>query len=89
MNRFITFLDNFLRGKSYFGDFIKTLIIGFLFYIAGFILIILKMLIFTSIANTQGVAILYYMILMPIVLLPIMMIYFLLLVLLRYFLSQK
>ena len=89
MNRFITFLDNFLRGKSYFGDFIKTLIIGFLFYVAGFILIILKILIFTSIANTQGIAILYYMILMPIVLLPIMMIYFLLLVLLRYFLSQK
>ena len=87
MYRFITFLDNFLRGKSYFGDFIKTLIIGFLFYVAGFILIILKILIFTSVSNTQGIAILYYLILMPIVLLPVMVIYFLLLVLLRYFLS--
>ena len=46
----ITFLDNFLRGKNYFGDFIKTLIIGFLFYVVGFILIILKILIFTSIS---------------------------------------
>ena len=87
MHRYITFLDNLLRGKNYFGDFIKTLIIGFLFYVAGFILIILKILIFTSIPNTQGIAILYYVILMPIVLLPVMVIYFLLLVLLRYFLS--
>ena len=87
MYRLIKFLDNFLRGKSYSGDFIKTLIIGFLFYVAGFILIILKILIFTSIANTQGIVILYYLILMPIVLLPVMVIYFLLLVLLRYFLS--
>ena len=87
MYRFIKFLDNFLRGKSYFGDFLKTLIIGFLFYLVGFILIILKILIFTSISNTQGIAILYYVILMPIVLLPVMVIYFILLVLLRYFLS--
>ena len=87
MYRLITFLDNLLRGKNYFGDFIKTLIIGFLFYVAGFILIILKILIFTSIPNTQGIAILYYVILMPVVLLPIMVIYFLLLALLRYFLS--
>ena len=87
MYRFIKFLDNFLRGKSYFGDFLKTLIIGFLFYLVGFILIILKILISTSIPNTQGIAILYYVILMPVVLLPIMVIYFLLLALLRYFLS--
>lgn len=87
MYRLITFLDNLLRGKNYFGDFIKTLIIGFLFYVVGFILIILKILIFTSISNTQGITILYYVILMPIVLLPVMVIYFLLLVLLRYFLS--
>ena len=87
MYRFIKFLDNFLRGKSYFGDFLKTLIIGFLFYLVGFILIILKILMFTSIPNTQGIAILYYVILMPVVLLPIMVIYFLLLALLRYFLS--
>ena len=88
MYRLITFLDNFLRGKNYFGDFIKTLIIGFLFYVVGFILIILKILIFTSVSNTQRyIAILYYVILMPIVLLPVMVIYFLLLVLLRYFLS--
>ena len=89
MYRLITFLDNFLRGKNYFGDFIKTLIIGFLFYVAGFILIILKILIFTSIANTQSIVILYYLILMPIVLLPMMVLYFILLVLLRYFLSKK
>ena len=87
MYRFIKFLDNFLRGKSYFGDFLKTLIIGFLFYLVGFILIILKILMFTSIPNMQGIAILYYVILMPVVLLPIMVIYFLLLALLRYFLS--
>ena len=89
MHRFITFLDKLLRGKNYFGDFIKTLIIGFLFYVAGFILIILKILIFTSIANTQSIVILYYLILMPIVLLPMMVLYFILLVVLRYFLSQK
>ena len=89
MHPFVTFLDNFFRGKSYFGDFIKTLIIGFLFYVAGFILIILKMLIFTSIANTKGIAILYYITLMPIVLLPIMVIYSILLVLLIYFLSRE
>ena len=89
MYRIITYLDNLLRGKNYFGDFIKTLIIGFLFYVAGFILITLKILIFTSIDDTQGIAILYYLILMPIVLLPMMVLYFLLLVLLRYFLSQK
>ena len=89
MYRIITYLDNFLRGKNYFGDFTKTLIIGFLFYVAGFILITLKILIFTSIDDTQGIAILYYLILMPIVLLPMMVLYFLLLVLLRYFLSQK
>ena len=89
MYRLITFLDNLLRGKNYFGDFIKTLIIGFLFYIVGFIFIIFKILIFTSVSNTQGIAILYYVILMPIVLLPVMVIYFLLLVLLRYFLSKK
>ena len=89
MYRLIKFLDNFLRGKSYSGDFIKTLIIGFLFYVAGFILIIVKILIFTSIANTQGIVILYYLILMPIVLLPMMVLYFILLVVLRYFLSQK
>ena len=87
MYRLITFLDNFLRGENYFGDFIKTLIIGFLFYVVGFIFIILKILIFTSIGNPQGIAILYYIILMPIVLLPMMVLYFLLLVLLRYFLS--
>ena len=87
MYRLITFLDNFLRGENYFGDFIKTLIIGFLFYVVGFIIIILKILIFTSVSNTQGIAILYYVILMPIVLLPVMVIYFFLLVLLRYFLS--
>ena len=89
MYRYITFLNNFLRGKSYSDDLIKTLIIGFLFYVAGFIFIIVKILIFTSIADMQGVAILYYIILMPIVLLPMMVLYFLLLVLLRYFLSQK
>ena len=89
MLRYITFLDNLLRGKNYFGDFIKTLIIGSLFYVAGFIFIILKILIFTSIGNPQGIAILYYIILMPIVLLPMMVLYFILLVLLRYILSQK
>jgi len=87
MFRLITILDNFFRGKNYFGDFIKTLIIGFLFYIVGFIFIIFKILIFTSVSKTQGIVILYYVILMPIVLLPVMVIYFLLLVLLRYFLS--
>ena len=67
MYRLITFLDNFLRGENYFGDFIKTLIIGFLFYVVGFIFIILKILIFTSVSNTQSIAILYYVILFDII----------------------
>ena len=86
MFQFISFLGYFLRGKDYFGDFIKTIILGFIFYIICFIIIILKIIIFASFGTEgQGIAIIYYMVLMPIVLLPIMGVYFFLLVVIRFF----
>ena len=86
MLQFISFLGYFLRGKDYFGDFIKTIILGFIFYIICFIIIILKIVILTSFGTEgQGIAIIYYMVLMPIVLLPIMGVYFFLLVVIRFF----
>ena len=90
MIQFITFLGNLLRGKDYFGDFLKTIIIGFICYITGSIVILLKILAFALEGiDGQGIAIIYYMILMPIVLIPIMGVYFFLLVVIRFFFPQK
>ena len=89
MFQFITFLGKLLRGKDYLGDFLKTIIIGFICYITGLLVIILKIIAFDSKGiDGQGIAIIYYMILMPIVLIPIMGVYFFLLVVIRFF-SQK
>ena len=90
MFQFISFLGYFLRGKSYFGDFIKTLTLGFISYLVGFLIISIQIIIFALIGiDGQGVAILYYVTLMPIVLLPIMVVYFLLLFLIRFFFGSK
>lgn len=90
MSKLTQQISHLLRGKTYFGDFIKTLILGFMCYIIGFFIIILQIIVFASIGiDGQGVAIIYYVILMPIVLIPIMMIYFLMLVFIRFFVSKK
>ena len=90
MFQFISFLGYFLRGKSYIDDFIKTLTLGFISYLVGFLIISIQIIIYALLGiDGQGVAILYYVILMPIVLLPIMVVYFLLLFLIRFFLAQK
>ena len=90
MFQFFSYLGFILRGKSYFGDFTKTLTLGVIFYLLGFLIISTQFLILTSIGiDGQGIAILYYLILMPIVLIPVMGVYFFLLILLRFFLSQK
>ena len=89
MFQFITFLGKLLRGKDYFGDFLKTVIIGFICYITGLLVIILNIIAFDSKGiDGQGIAIIYYMILMPIVLIPIMGVYFFLLIVIRFF-SKK
>lgn len=86
MSKLAQQIGHLLRGKTYLGDFIKTLILGFMCYIIGFVIIILQIIVFASIGiDGQGVAIIYYVILMPIVLIPIMMIYFLILVFIRLF----
>ena len=78
-----------LRGKDYFGDFLKTVIIGFICYITGLLVIILNIIAFDSKGiDGQGIAIIYYIILMPIVLIPIMGVYFFLLIVIRFF-SKK
>ena len=90
MFQFITFLGNLLRGKDYFGDFLKTIIIGFICYVIGFIVILFNIMAFSSKGiDGQGIAIIYYMILMPIVLIPIMGVYFFLLVVLRFVFSKN
>ena len=90
MLQFFSYLGYILRGKSYFGDFTKTLILGIIFYILGLLIISLQFLILTSIGSDgPGIAILYYLIIMPIVLIPVMGVYFFLLILLRFFLSLK
>ena len=90
MIQFITLLGNLLRGKNYFGDFLKTIIIGFISYITGFLIILLKILAFAQKGfDGHVIAIIYYMVLMPIVLIPIMGVYFFFLVVIRFFFPQK
>ena len=83
---FLKYITSVLRGKSYYGDFIKTLIIGFMCYIIGFAIVVLQIIVFVSMSmDVDGIAIFYYLMLMPIVLLPLMVVYFMLLVIIRYF----
>ena len=89
MFQFITFLGNLLRGKDYLGDFFKTIIFGFICYLIGFMVILFKILAFALKGiDGQGIAIIYYILLMPVVLIPIMGVYFFLLVIIRFF-SQR
>ena len=86
MLHFIKYITSVLRGNSYYGDLIKTLIIGFMCYIIGFAIVILQIIVSMSMnMDVDGIAMIYYLILMPIVLLPIMVIYFILLVIIRFF----
>ena len=86
MFHFLKYLTSVLRGKSYYGDLIKTLIIGFICYIIGFAIVVLQIIVFVSMSmDVDGIAIFYYLMLMPIVLLPLMVVYFMLLVIIRYF----
>ena len=86
MLHFIKYITSVLRGNSYYGDLIKTLIIGFMCYIIGFAIVILQIIVSMSMnMDVDGIAMIYYLILMPIVLLPIMVIYFIFLVIIRFF----
>ena len=86
MSHFIKYITSVLRGNSYYGDLIKTLIIGFMCYIIGFAIVILQIIVSMSMnMDVDGIAMIYYLILMPIVLLPIMVIYLILLVIIRFF----
>ena len=86
MFHFLKYITSVLRGKSYYGDLIKTLIIGFMCYIIGFAIVVLQIIVFVSMSmDVDGIAIFYYLMLMPIVLLPLMVVYFMLLVIIRYF----
>ena len=90
MFQFITFLGNLLRGKDYLGDFLKTIFFGFIVYFIGFIVILFKILVFALKGiDGQGIAIMYYILLMPVVLIPTMGVYFFLLVIIRFFFSKK
>ena len=82
----LKYITSVLRGNSYYGDLIKTLIIGFMCYIIGFAIVVLQIIVFVSMSmDVDGIAIFYYLMLMPIVLLPLMVVYFMLLVIIRYF----
>ena len=86
MFHFLKYITFVLRGNSYYGDLIKTLIIGFMCYIIGFAIVVLQIIVFVSMSmDVDGIAIFYYLMLMPIVLLPLMVVYFMLLVIIRYF----
>ena len=86
MLHFIKYITSVLRGNSYYGDLIKTIIIGFMCYIIGFAIVILQIIVSMSMnMDVDGIAMIYYLILMPIVLLPIMVIYFLFLIIIRFF----
>ena len=55
-------------------------------YIIGFAIVVLQIIVFVSMSmDVDGIAIFYYLMLMPIVLLPLMVVYFMLLVIIRYF----
>lgn len=88
MFQFISFLSSLLRGKDYFGDFIKTIIIGFLCYVVGLLVILFKVIFLSKGISGQEIAIIYYIILMPIVILPIMGLYFFLLAVIRFFFKK-
>ena len=86
MSHFIKYITSVLRGNSYYGDLIKTLIIGFMCYIIGFAIVILQIIVSMSMnMDVDGIAMIYYLILMPIILLPIMVIYLIFLVIIRFF----
>jgi hypothetical protein len=86
MFHFLKSITSLLRGKSYYGDFIKTLIIGFMCYIIGFVIVVLQIIVSMSMSmDVDGIAMFYYLILMPIVLLPIMVVYFIFLLIIRFF----
>ena len=86
MFNLIKYITSAIRGKSYYGDLFKTLIIGFMCYIIGFAIVILQIIVSISMSiEVKGIAIFYYLIFMPIVLLPIMVVYFILLATVRFF----
>ena len=89
MFHFIKHITSLLRGKSYYGDLIKTLVIGFMCYIIGFAIVVLQIIVsMTMSMDVDGIAMFYYLILMPIVLLPIMVVYFIFLMIMRFFLKS-
>ena len=86
MFHFIKNITSVLRGKSYYGDLIKTLIIGFMCYIIGFAIVVLQIIVSMSMSmDVDAIAVFFYLLLMPIVLLPIMVVYFIFLVIIRFF----
>ena len=86
MSHFIRYITSVLRGNSYYGDLIKTLIIGFMCYIIGFAIVLLQIIVSMSMSmDVDAIAVFFYLILMPIVLLPIMVVYFIFLVIIRFF----
>ena len=86
MFHFLKYITSVLRGKSYYGDFIKTLIIGFMCYIIGFAIVVLQIIVSMPMGiDVDVIAMFYYLILMPIVLIPIMVVYFIFLVIIRFF----
>ena len=86
MFHFLKYITSVFRGKSYYGDLIKTLIIGFMCYIIGFAIVLLQIIVSMSMSmDVDAIAVFFYLILMPIVLLPIMVVYFIFLVIIRFF----
>ena len=90
MFHFIKYITSVLRGKSYYGDLIKTLIIGSMCYIIGFAIVVLQIIVSISMSmDVDSIAMFYYLILMPIVLLPIMVVYFIFLMIIRFFFKSN
>ena len=86
MFHFLKYITSILRGNSYYGDLIKTLIIGFMCYIIGFAIVVLQIIVSMSMSmDVDTIAVFFYLILMPIVLLPIMVVYFIFLMIIRFF----
>ena len=86
MFHFLKYITSVLRGKSYYGDLIKTLIIGSMCYFIGFAIVVLQIIVSISMSmDVDSIAMFYYLILMPIVLLPIMVVYFIFLMIIRFF----
>ena len=60
----ISDISSILRGNSYYGDLIKTLIIGFMCYIIGFAIVVLHIIVFMSMSmDVDGIAMFYYLML--------------------------